>query len=166
MSQLDIRIGTLTGLGTAPGIIPQILPHGFESFALTLWENIGPIDLDKIAAQLPDVLAGKAVISSVGLFGNPLQNESTARDFELLIKKAPQFGTKLVCGFAGAVEGKPVPESMGQFKKIWGRLVKVAEDHGCRIAFENCDMAGTWDAPLWNIAHAPTAWEMLFNEVP
>jgi len=165
MSQLDIRIGTLVGMGKAAATIPQILPHGFESFSLTLWEAIGDIDVDKAASQVSGVL-GNAVLSSIGVFGNPLQNETTARDFETIIRKARLFKVNTVCGFAGAIEGKPVPESMPQFKKVWSRLAKVAEDEGVRIAWENCDMGGTWDAPLWNIAHSPTAWEMMFNEVP
>ena len=27
-------------------------------------------------------------------------------------------------------------------------------------------LGGTWEAPKWNIAHSPQAWEMMFNEVP
>jgi sugar phosphate isomerase/epimerase len=34
-----------------------------------------------------------------------------------------------------------------------------------RIAFENCDMGGTWQSGDWNIAHNPTAWEMMFDAV-
>ena len=35
-----------------------------------------------------------------------------------------------------------------------------------RIAFENCDMGGWWHDVRWNVMHAPSAWEILFNEVP
>jgi sugar phosphate isomerase/epimerase len=35
-----------------------------------------------------------------------------------------------------------------------------------RIAFENCDMGGTWEYGDWNIAHSPKAWEMMFAELP
>jgi len=44
-------------------------------------------------------------------------------------------------------------------------LVKLAEDCGVRIAFENCDMGGTWESPKWNIAHSPRAWELMFNAI-
>ena len=55
---------------------------------------------------------------------------------------------------------------MPRFVEVFGRLAKVAEDEGVRIAFENCDMGGTWNRPKWNIAHSPRAWEMMFNAVP
>ncbi|HEV7225352.1 MAG TPA: sugar phosphate isomerase/epimerase, partial [Pirellulales bacterium] len=61
---------------------------------------------------------------------------------------------------------RPVPESMPAFKQVFAPLAQRAEDRGVRIAFENCDMRGTWDYGDWNIAHAPTAWELMFNEVP
>ena len=55
---------------------------------------------------------------------------------------------------------------MPAVKKVWGGLAKRAEDKGVRIAWENCDMGGWWHDVRWNIAHSPTAWEMMFNEVP
>ncbi len=55
---------------------------------------------------------------------------------------------------------------MKQFRKVFSPLVQRAADKGLRIAFENCDMGGDWRRGDWNIAHAPTAWEMIFNEVP
>ena len=165
MSQLDIRIGTLASMDKGAGYIKQILPHGFESFSMTFWEKIGDVNIEKTAKEVRDVCGDKAVISSIGMFGNPLQNENTAKDFARCIDNAHLFGTNIVCGFAGAIEGKPLPESMPQFKKVWGDLAKRAEGKGVKIAFENCDMGGWWHDVRWNVAHSPTAWEMMFNEV-
>ena len=121
----------------------------------------------RTAAQVKEIIAGKAEISSVGLYGNPLMNEETAKDLGADDRcRRELFGTKLVCGFTGAVQGKPIPEGMATLKKVWEPLVKRARDKGVRIAFENCDMGGHWDWPLWNVAHAPAAWEMIFNELP
>ncbi len=166
MSQLDIRIGTLAGMDKGAAYLKQIIPHGFESFSMTFWEKIGDINVEKTAKEAREVCGDKAIISSIGMFGNPLQNENTAKDFARCIDNAHLFGTNLVCGFAGAIEGKPLPESMPQFKKVWGELAKRAESKGVRIAFENCDMGGWWHDVKWNVAHSPTAWEMMFNEVP
>lgn len=167
MSHRDIRIGTLVGWGDkAIATMKQILPHGFESFQLNAWKTIGDVNLDTFAKQALETIGDKAVISSIGVFGNPLQEEETARQFGVLIENAHKFNCKTVVGFAGAVEDKNVAENMGQFKKVWAPLAKLAEDKGVRIAWENCDMGGRWDAPKWNIAHSPTAWEMMFNEVP
>ena len=162
----DIRIGTLASMSAGAGYLRQILPHGFESFSLTNWEHIGDVDIPAYAAQTLDAIGDQAVISSIGIFGNPLQDEQTAKDWETLIRSAPLFRTNIVAGFAGALEDRPVDQSMARFKEVFGRLASIAADLGVRIAFENCDMGGTWDRPRYNIAHSPRAWEMMFNEVP
>ena len=71
-----------------------------------------------------------------------------------------------MCGFTGRIIGKPIPESMKAFRKVFGELTKRAADKGVRIAFENCDMGGTWNSGDWNIAHYPAAWELMFDAVP
>lgn len=162
----DIRIGTLAPFSNGIDYVRTILPHGFESFELTLWQYVGDVDLDDWAARLPDVLGDQAIISSLGIYGNPLTDEKCAADWERVIRAAPAFGAKVVCGFAGALEDRPVDESMPRFGEVFGKLAKVAEEVGVKIAFENCDMGGTWDRPRWNIAHSPRAWEMMFNAVP
>jgi sugar phosphate isomerase/epimerase len=162
----DIRIGTLAGMKEGADYLRQILPHGFESFQLTLWQYIAEVKLEEYAKEVRDVVADKAVISSVGIYGNPLQDEKTAADWEKVIRSAPLFGAKVVCGFAGALEDRPVDESMPKFKEVFGKLAKIADEVGVKIAFENCDMGGTWHRPRYNIAHSPRAWEMMFNEVP
>ena len=166
MSQLDIRIGTLAPMDKGAGYLKQILPHGFESFSLTCWKNIGNVDLKKTATEVKDLLGDKAVISSVGVFGNPLMDETCAKDIATMIDAAKLFGTNIFCGFTGSIDGKPLPESMPQFKKVWTDLAKRAKDQNVKIAWENCDMGGWWHSTAWNIAHSPTAWEMLFNEIP
>jgi sugar phosphate isomerase/epimerase len=162
----DIRIGTLAPMDRGAGYLRQILPHGFESFQLTLWKQIGSVDLERTAAEARDVLSDRAIISSVALFGNPLQEEQTARDWETVIRNTRRFGCDLACGFAGALEDRPVDQSMDRFAEVWGHLARIAADEGVRIAFENCDMGGTWDRPQWNIAHSPRAWEIMFSAVP
>lgn len=166
MSLLDIRIGTLAGMDKGAGYLRQILPHGFESFSLTCWQKIGEVDLERTAKEVLDTLGDKATVSCIGLFGNPLQDENCAKDFARMIDAARSFNTDLVCGFAGAIEGKPLPESMDAFKKVWEPLAKRAKDQGVRIAWENCNMGGWWHDVRWNIAHSPSAWEMMFDALP
>jgi sugar phosphate isomerase/epimerase len=172
MHEETIRIGTMASRGQGtPEYIREILPHGFESFEISFWQTIGDCDLDRLAKETLEVLEGSgAIVSSVGLYGNPLKEDdegAAARDgWERLIDAAEKFKADVVCGFAGRVVDKPVPESMPRFKEVWGELAKRAEEKGVRIAFENCDMGGDWNRGDWNIAHWPRAWEMMFNEVP
>ena len=166
-----IRIGTLAPADKGAGYIAQILPHGFESFSLTFWQKIGDVDLKKLAAEVKKTLGDSgAVISSLGMFGNPLGEQpldkETADGFKKLIDAAHLFGADVICGFAGRVRGKSIPDSIPRFKKIFTPLAKRAADKGLRIAFENCSMGGNWTTGDWNIAHNPAAWELMFDAVP
>lgn len=161
----DIRIGTLAGIDKGVEYLRAFLPHGFESFQLTCWAELPDLDYDAFAKEVLETLDEDAVISSLGVYGNPLTNDDTAANFGRAIKLARSFGATCVCGFAGAQEDRPVDENMPRFKEVWGPLVKLAEDEGIKIGFENCDMGGSWQRPAWNIAHSPRAWEMMFNEI-
>lgn len=166
-----LRIGTLVGGQDAVRVIPQILPHGFESFSLTFWQTTGGIDLAELAKQVREMIDEHGVvISSIGVFGNPLTGEGDNADslasWERAIDHAHLFGADIVSGFTGRLTDRPIDESLPRFKEVFGELAKRAADRGVRIAFENCDMGGTWWKGDWNIAHNPQAWEMMFNEVP
>jgi len=110
------------------------------------------------------------VVSSLGMFGNPLENKDLDREtlagWETLIDNAHLFGTSMITGFTGRVRGKPLTDSLPRFREVWERLAKRAADKGVRIAFENCAMDGNWASGDWNIAHNPDAWELMFNELP
>ncbi len=167
----DLRIGTLAPADKGADYLRQIIPHGFESFSLTFWQHIPEgLDLKKLAREVREVLAQapgpvKPVISSLGMFGNPLIDDRTAKDWARCVDACADFGCDIVAGFAGRVENKPIPESIPRFKEVFGPLAKKAADQGVRIAFENCDMGGTWEYGGWNIAHAPKAWELMFDAV-
>ena len=165
----QIRIGTLVNGVDAERVLPQIIPHGFESFSLTFWQTTSDKDLSEMAKQVKEITAEKDIkISSLGIFGNPLtgtgDNADTLASWERLIDIAPEFGTNLISGFTGRMPGT-IDESIPRFGEVFGELSKRAEDRGVKIAFENCDMGGTWESGDWNIAHNPTAWEKMFNAV-
>ena len=166
----DLRIGTMAGGEIAPEFIRQVGPHGFESYQINFWTKLGPTPLPKLAERvlaecekLEETLGFRPVVSSLAPFGNPLQEPGHAEMWEACIDAAEAFGCSHVCGFAGALEDRPVDGSMGRFKEVFGPLAERARDKGVRLAFENCDMGGTWQHPEWNIAHAPRAWEMMFD---
>ncbi|OME86640.1 sugar phosphate isomerase [Paenibacillus sp. FSL A5-0031] len=166
-----LRIGTLVGGGNADQIIPQIVKHGFESFNLTFWQTTGETDLVEMAKRVR-ALADEHdfVVPAVSVFGNPLtgegNNADTLASWERLIDHAHLFGADIVSGFTGRLTNQPIDESIPKFKEVFGELTRRAADKGVRIAFENCDMGGTWGTGDWNIAHNPAAWELMFNAVP
>ncbi len=170
-SKEGIRIGTIVGAQNAASTIEQILPHGFECFEVTFGGALGGLDIKKSAQSIKAALGDSGVIiSAVAVYGNPLEKGAkdleTLKLWETLIDHAHLFGTNLVCGFTGRIRGKPIDESIPRFKEVFGALVKRAAANGVRIAFENCDMGGNWQTGDWNIAHAPKAWELMFNAVP
>jgi sugar phosphate isomerase/epimerase len=174
-SHADIRIGTVVPAHErTPEVIRQLIGLGFETFQIVFGRMIGDIDVAGLAAAVRTVLAASSPaeqdlpprVSALGVYGNPLTSEETVRDWERLIDAAPLYGCDVVAGFAGRVPGRPVPESYGRFGDVFRPLAARAEDHGVRLAFENCEKRGTWESGDWNIAHAPQAWEAMFAEVP
>lgn len=172
LSQESIRIGTLAGRGpNTAAYIEEILPYGFESFQINFWKTLGGLSLPTLAREVNRVLDGSgSIVSSLGIYGNPLETGPEDREildaWELCIDNAHQFGTDLVCGFAGRIRNKSIPESIPAFKRIFGELARRAADKGVRIAFENCWMGGSWESGDWNIAVSPDAWELMFDAVP
>lgn len=170
--KINIRIGTLVGAGMkSPEYIRQILPHGFESFSLTFWQTTKGIEWKKLADEVKGVLAGSgAVISSLAVFGNPLETEAkdkeTLQGWKEAIDHAQEFGCDIVAGFTGRLRHRPINESIPRFKQVFTPLARRAKNKGVRLAFENCDMGGSWQTGDWNIAHNPVAWEMMFQAVP
>jgi sugar phosphate isomerase/epimerase len=168
----DIRIGTLVGAGMKSAeYIRQILPHGFECFSLTFWQTTKGVQFRTLADEVKRVLDGSgAVISTLSIFGNPLGDEPKDKEslqgWKDCIDAAALFGCDLVTGFTGRVRGKPIPESLPVFKKVYKPLAERARDKGVRLAVENCSMGGNWGSGDWNIAHHPEAWEMMFDAVP
>ena len=171
-SKEDIRIGTLVNVGMdSPAYIEQIKHHGFESYSLVFWQTCADVEWQKLADEVAAVLEGTgAVISSLGIFGNPLEEEEldliTLQGFKDCIDNAHLFGCDIVAGFTGRLRGKPLHESIPRFKEIFLPLTERAAKKGVRIAFENCDMGGTWQSGDWNIAHNPVAWDLMFDAVP
>ena len=170
LDQETIRIGTLVqGKGDldVADYIEQILPHGFESFSLFFWETVEGVAWKEMAGEVNAVLEDTgAVISSLGLFCNPLVSETAAGYVAECIDAAHLFGCNLVTGFTGRLPDVPIDQCMAAFRKVWKPLAERAADQGVRIAFENCQMGGDWKRGSHNLAHSPDAWEMLFNEVP
>jgi sugar phosphate isomerase/epimerase len=171
LTKETIRIGTLVPAPKADTYIPQIIHHGFESFSLTFWQTLGDTNVKKLAEGVKRALGDSGIaISTVSVFGNPLEttdkDKETLQGWKTVIDNVHLFGCDMVTGFTGRLRGKSIPDSIARFKQVFGPLAKRAADKGVRIAFENCDMGGTWTSGDWNIAHYPAAWELMFDAVP
>jgi sugar phosphate isomerase/epimerase len=164
-----IRIGTLAGKGKKTAqYIKALTALGFESFQINFWQTLDGVDLRQLADEIKPLLEKTGtIVSSLGAFGNPLGAEEadleTVRVWKEAIERAPDFGCNLVCGFAGRVRGKPVPDSLPRLKEVWLPLLERAQILGVRVAFENCPMGGDWKTGDWNIAFNPDAWELIFD---
>jgi len=167
-----IRIGTLVNArNNAPDYISKILPYGFESFSLTFWETTAGIDIEQLAVDVKEVLDGSdAIVSSISVYGNPLMYDEKSKEtrdgWKRLIDSAHLFGCNVVTGFTGRIIDKPIDESIQRYAEVFTPLASQAKDCGVRLAFENCDMGGDWYRGNWNIAHGPSAWELMFNAIP
>jgi hypothetical protein len=125
MYEERIRIGTIVQGGQdAPAYIREIIPHGFESFSVNFWKTVGDTDLERLAGEVNETLAGSDIrISCLGIFGNPLEMDADAREaresWEKLIDAAHLFDCDLVAGFAGRLVDRPLDESVPRSIGTW-----------------------------------------------
>ena len=144
---------------------------GFESFEPFFWQTTNGQDLAELGKRCLEAIGNRDIsISTIGVFGNPLEEQEmdrqTLQAWKDAIDNAHHFGATCVAGFTGRVRGKPLTESLPRYRQVWTELGRRAADKGVRIAFENCAMDGNWQTGDWNIAHNPDAWELIFNETP
>ena len=97
-------------------------------------------------------------ISSLGYYPNNLDPDLESRRFyHEHLKKVIEAAQKL-----------NVEESLEEFKKVFPDLVKFAEDHGVKLAIENCPMLYSLDR--WpggtNLATTPEIWRRMFDAIP
>ncbi len=143
--------------------------------ALDLGSNVGTL-LDAHAKdnkgwkQVQEEMAQAGLeLSSLNYFCNHLDAEKGKEHqdyFLALIDLAAKMGVKAVCTFAGAVPGKSIPDNIPEWKKVWKKYAKRAEDKGIKIAIENCPMFCGWPYySSYNIAYCPAAWDLMFDAV-
>ncbi|MFA6930934.1 MAG: sugar phosphate isomerase/epimerase [Lentisphaeria bacterium] len=169
--QEDILIGTLVqGNENTESYIRQIIPYGFESFAITFGSTF-KVDPAELAGRIMPLLRAHNIrIGAVSLYCNPLktdeEGEKARAEFARLIDCAHLYETDVVSGFTGRLPDSSIPESIPRFKEVWGALADLAGQKNIRIAWENCPMGGTWKKGSHNIACNPAAWELMFEAVP
>jgi sugar phosphate isomerase/epimerase len=132
--------------------------------------DIAKSDAERIKALL---LSKNVEISDLVYCPNPLTPDKKEADFAIehikkLILASELLGVNQITSFIGRDRTKSVDDNWHRFKEVWKPLVKFAEDHGVRIAIENCPMLFSGDE--WpggkNLAYCPAIWRRMFEEIP
>jgi sugar phosphate isomerase/epimerase len=119
------------------------------------------------------VAAAGLTISGLGYYPNPLAPAKAEAQvyidhIQQVILAAELLGVEVMNTFVGRDWTKTVEENWPRLKEVWPPLVQFAEEHGVKIAIENCPMAFTQDE--WpggkNLAHTPAIWRRMFEELP
>ncbi len=131
---------------------------------------------DFTQAKADDVLAccdrHRVSLSGLGYYPNPLDPDPAVAEPAIahlrnVIAAAPRLGLQTVTTFAGRDWRKTVDDNWQRFLEVWRPLVGLAEDHGVRIAIENCPMLFTADE--WpggkNLFTTPAIWRRAFAEI-
>lgn len=161
---------------------------GFGVVEVVCWPNAGGekrryagtshIDVEEMTASRASEIKGlfadhKVGISGLGYYPNalsPNQEEADAAvaHIKKLIVAAELLDVPVVNTFIGRDWSKSVDDNWPRFLETWKPLIKFAEDHGRKIAIENCPMR--FSADEWpggkNLAVSPAIWRRMFNDIP
>ena len=147
---------------------------GFECLEFTTLPNYKgadlPAELDspaKIAEFKARMDASGLEIGSIITAINPMAADPATASammdyFKKMIVVAGKLGIPYVSSTSGQNPTISLDENVKLFGRVYRELVRVAEDNGVRIVFENC-LHGYPHG--MNIAVNPETWEKVFNEV-
>jgi len=126
------------------------------------------------SSELRDQIGQSGVdVSALGYYPNvlspdPRESEATLEHLRRVIVAAQLLGVGLVNTFIGRDWTRSLDDNWGRFREVWPPLIRFAEDHGVRVAIENCPMLFTKDE--WpggkNLAVSPRIWRRMFEEIP
>jgi sugar phosphate isomerase/epimerase len=151
--------------------------NGFGSIEIHTHPDTIKIDLVKIAesrdeaARVNDLLAKyELTVSSLLLGGHhlnpdPQKREASQQHLKNMIRAAEALGVEYVTTFIGRDHRLTVRDNLELVRKHWPDLLKFAEEHGRKIAIENCPMLEEWPGG-YNIAYSPENWEIIFEMLP
>ncbi|MGL4651655.1 MAG: sugar phosphate isomerase/epimerase family protein [Caldilineaceae bacterium] len=126
------------------------------------------------AAQVKELQEQLGVtISGLGYYPNPLTPDPVeaqvyVEQIQRVILAAELLDIPVVNTFIGRDWTKSLDENWPRFLETWKPLVQFAEDHGRKIAIENCPMLFSKDE--WpggkNLARTPAIWRRMFEAIP
>jgi sugar phosphate isomerase/epimerase len=157
---------------------------GYECVEVQCWpaggklhSGVTHLDVDGFTqARADDVRAlcekHRVRFSALGYYPNPLsadadEAERARAHIRKVINAAPLLGLNIVNTFVGANTNLPLEDNFRGFAEVWPDLVRYAEDHGVRIAIENCPMLFRDSWPFGkNLARTPAIWRRMFETIP
>jgi sugar phosphate isomerase/epimerase len=142
------------------------------------YAGVTHLDVDNLTdaamARVRAVVRSTGVrISGLGYYPNPLtphaaEANAAAVHLERVILAAKALSIPVVNTFVGRDWVRSVDENWPRFLDVWSDLIRLAEDHGVRVAIENCPMLFTRDE--WpggkNLASSPAIWRRMFTDIP
>jgi sugar phosphate isomerase/epimerase len=174
-----MRIGFLTAALSEMDfeeVVAWASKNGFEAIEVSAHPRSKHIDPAKLlgegAGKVRELLSENNIaISSLAYYPNNLDPDIEARErnheaVKRMIEASAVLDVGVVCTFVGGFPA-PLDEVLKVFAEVFPPLVDYAEEHGVKIAVENCPMIG-WQAPYvpGNIAYSPEIWEKMFKIVP
>lgn len=115
----------------------------------------------------------QVAISGLGYYPNPLTPDTAEAQVYVehireVILAAELLGVGVVNTFVGRDWTKSLADNWPRFLATWQPLIQFAEDHGVKVAIENCPMLFTGDE--WpggkNLARSPAIWRRMFDDIP
>ena len=161
--------------------------NGFEMLEVACWPpskaerryaGVTHIDVTEMTQQgARDVLdlmeRHNLQISSLAYYPNPLHpdpdhRQMVADHLKTVIAAAEMLHVPIVGTFVGRDKHRTIEDNLGEFEKVWPPLMKFANDHGVKIAIENCPMIFSNDE--WpggdNLATTPDIWRRMWEIIP
>jgi sugar phosphate isomerase/epimerase len=161
--------------------------NGFEMLEVACWPpskaqrryaGVTHIDVTELTQQgardVRDLMERHHLqISSLAYYPNPLHpdlehRQMVAGHLKKVIAAAEMLNVPIVGTFVGRDKHRTVEDNLGEFEKVWPPLMKFANDHGVKIAIENCPMIFSNDE--WpggdNLATTPDIWRRMWEIIP
>ena len=137
------------------------------------YAGVTHIDVNSLEDSASALASTGVAISALGYYPNLLtpddqESKSAASHLKQVMRAAQTLKLPVVSTFVGRDWTRSVDDNWPRFRAVWPDLIKFAEDHGVRIAIENCPMLFTRDE--WpggkNLGSSPALWRRMFDEIP
>lgn len=158
--------------------------NGFKALEVACWPQDNSRDYSSCDIDVENLTEAEALnikayfekydlkITSLAYYDNNLHSNPERRafinnHFKKCVNAAVMLGVKTVGTFIGRNETKSLEENFNEFEKVFGSLVKYAEDRGINVVIENCHMTGWQIKGLpGTISYSPELWREMFKRVP